>query len=142
MAAAPAGRTTSSARCRALLAGWDLADDAAGHYAFNDVHAVLAMLGAGDVARAEAWVARCAERALAADDARRSNHGMAREVGLPLMRGLLAFARGDADGAADALYACARRRSVSAAATRSATSSTRRCWPPPPPARATAWAAR
>ena len=78
---------------------------AAGYYAFNDVHAVLAMLGAGDVARAEAWVARCAERAMAADDARRSNHGMAREVGLPLMRGLLAFARGEADAAADALYA-------------------------------------
>ena len=50
-----------------------------------------AMLGAGDVARAEAWLARCAERALAADDARRNNHPMAREVGLPLMRGLLAL---------------------------------------------------
>ena len=65
----------------------------------------MAMLGAGEVARAEAWVARCAERAMAADDARRSNHGMAREVGLPLMRALLAFARGEADAAADALYA-------------------------------------
>jgi hypothetical protein len=30
---------------------------------------------------------------------------MSREVGLPLMRGLLAFARGEADAAADALYA-------------------------------------
>jgi hypothetical protein len=29
---------------------------------------------------------------------------MAREVGLPLLRGLLAFGRGDADAAADALY--------------------------------------
>lgn len=97
--------TDVAARCTELLAGWDLSDAAAGYYAFNDVHAVLAMLGAGDVARAEAWVARCAERAMAADDARRSNHGMAREVGLPLMRGLLAFARGGADAAADALYA-------------------------------------
>jgi hypothetical protein len=34
----------------------------------------------------------------------RSNHQMAREVGLPLMRGLLALARGDADGAADLIY--------------------------------------
>jgi tetratricopeptide (TPR) repeat protein len=91
--------------CHALLDGWDLSDAAAGYYAFNDLHAVLAMLGAGDVARAEAWVARCAERAMTADDARRSNHPMAREVGLPLMRGLLAFARGQADAAADALYA-------------------------------------
>jgi hypothetical protein len=92
-------------RCHELLAGWDLAEGGAGYYAFNDVHAVMAMLGAGAVARAEAWVARCAERAMAADDARRSNHAMAREVGLPLMRGLLAFARGEADAAADALYA-------------------------------------
>ncbi len=88
----------------ALLAGWPLADACAGHYAFNDTHAVLAMLAAGDVARAEAWVARCAERALGAEDARRSNHLMAREVGLPLMRGLLAYARGDADGAVDLIY--------------------------------------
>jgi tetratricopeptide (TPR) repeat protein len=92
-------------RCAALLAGWDLADDRAGYYAFNDVHAVLAMIGAGEVARAEGWVARCAERAMAADDARRTNHMMAREVGLPLMRGLLAHARGEHDAAADALYA-------------------------------------
>ena len=28
----------------ALLAGWDLAEGRAGHYAFNDVHAVMAML--------------------------------------------------------------------------------------------------
>ena len=92
-------------RCAELVAGWDLSDAAAGYYAFNDVHAVLALLGAGEVARAEAWVARCAERAMTADDARRSNHGMAREAGLPLMRGLLAFARGHFDAAADGLYA-------------------------------------
>jgi tetratricopeptide (TPR) repeat protein len=92
-------------RCARLLEGWNLSDAAAGYYAFNDVHAVLAMLAAGEVGRAEAWVARCAERAMSAEDARRSNHGMAREVGLPLMRGLLALARGEADAAADALYA-------------------------------------
>jgi hypothetical protein len=91
-------------RCAALVQGWDLDPAQAGHYAFNDLHAVLALLGAGEVARAERWVARCAERALAAEDLRRDNHGMAREVGLPLMRGMLALARGDADGAADALY--------------------------------------
>ncbi len=99
-----------SAHCQALLAGWDLnaANPAyaalAGHYAFNDVHAVLAMLGAGDLHGAEAWLARCAERALDAEDARRANHLMAREVGLPLMRGLLALARGDADSAVDLIY--------------------------------------
>ena len=88
-------------RCQALLAGWPLDDGVAGYYAFNDVHAVLALLAAGEVAHAESWVARCAQRALSPSDASRSNHLMAREVGLPLMRGLLALARGDADGAVD-----------------------------------------
>ncbi|MBN8495190.1 MAG: tetratricopeptide repeat protein, partial [Burkholderiales bacterium] len=55
-----------AARCQRLLEGWDLSAEAAGYYAFNDLHAVLAMLGAGDVARAEAWVARCAERVMSA----------------------------------------------------------------------------
>ncbi len=93
-----------TAHCAALLADWDLADAHAGHYAFNDLHAMQALLGAGDLQRAEAWLARCAERALGAGDARRANHLMAREVGLPLMRGLLALARGDADGAVDLIY--------------------------------------
>lgn len=93
-----------SAACAALVAGWPAEAPEAGYYAFNDVHRVLALLGAGDPQQAEAWVARCAERALDAADARRSNHPMSREVGLPLMRGLLAFARGQADAAVDALY--------------------------------------
>lgn len=91
-------------RWQALAQGWPVAEGAAGHYAFNDVHAVMALLGAGEVGRAEAWLARCAERALSAEDARRSNHTMAREIGLPLMRALLAHTRGDAAGAALALY--------------------------------------
>lgn len=93
-----------SAQFRALLQAWPLDDEQAGYYAFNDLHALLAMLGAGEVARAEAWVARCAERAMAPQDARRLNHQVAREVGLPLMRGMLALARGDAEGAAQTLY--------------------------------------
>lgn len=87
-----------------LLQGWDLAEGRAGHYAFNDVHAVMTMLVAGDLPRAEAWLARCAQRAMDGEEARRANHQMAREVGLPLMRGLLALARGDADGAVDLIY--------------------------------------
>lgn len=101
-----------TALATALAAGWDDAEDAAGHYAFNDLHHVLALLASQQVARAETWVARCAGRALDAADKRRSNHLMAREVGLPLMRGLLALARGDADAAIDSLYpARARARS-------------------------------
>ncbi len=89
----------------ALVAGWPAEAGAAGHYAFNDLHRVVALLMAGQVGAAEAWVARCAQRALDAEDARRANHAMAREVGLPLMRGLLALERGDADTAAETLYA-------------------------------------
>ena len=44
-----------------------------------------------------------AEKKMAPEDVRRSNHAMAREVGQPLMRGLLAYAHGDADGAVAAL---------------------------------------
>lgn len=91
-------------RCAALVALWDLADGSAGYYAFNDVHALVAMLAANDGARAEHWVARCAARALAADDAPRSNHTMAREVGAPLMRALMCYARGELVVAAQALY--------------------------------------
>jgi hypothetical protein len=92
------------AAARALADTWPLDDAHAGYYAFNDVHAMAALLAAGEVARAESWLARCAQRAMAADDARRVNHAMAREVGLPLMRGLLALTRGDADGAADLIH--------------------------------------
>jgi hypothetical protein len=84
-----------------MVQGWTMGGDEAGHYAFNDVHRVMALLLAGEVPRAEAWLARCAERALQPADAGRDNHAMAREVGLPLMRGLIALAHGDADGAAD-----------------------------------------
>jgi hypothetical protein len=93
-----------SARCVQLLAAWPLPSEEAGYYAFNDLHAVLALLGAGELGRAEHHVAHCAARALAPEDARRANHQMAREVGLPLMRGLLAFARGDFGAACELLH--------------------------------------
>ncbi|MDP3082225.1 MAG: tetratricopeptide repeat protein [Rubrivivax sp.] len=93
-----------SAAGAALLERWPADDGEAGHHAFNDVHRVLALLAAAEQGRAEAWVARCAEKAMDVDDARRSNHATAREVALPLMRGLLALGRGDADGAVDSLY--------------------------------------
>jgi hypothetical protein len=42
---------------------------------------------------------------MSSDDAKRDNHAMAREVGLPLARGLTAFSKGEFDAAADQLYA-------------------------------------
>ena len=88
------------ARWHELVAGWDVSADAVGHYAFNDLHALLALIGAGDLARAEAWLAAATTRAEAGS---KTNREMARDVGLPLMRGALAFAHGHHDAAIAAI---------------------------------------
>ena len=87
-----------------LLSGWPEDASSAGYYAFNDLHRLLALLAAGRINEGEVWVAHCAERAMASADVRRSNHATAREVGMPLMRGLLAYARGEMDVACEAIY--------------------------------------
>jgi hypothetical protein len=97
-----------AARFQALAEAWPLDDAHAGYYAFNDLHVLVALVGAGELARADRWLARCAERAMQPEDARRANHAMAREVGLPLMRGLLAHTRGEHEAAAQALYPARR----------------------------------
>lgn len=93
------------ARFAELLQGWQPRDEDAGQVAFNDLHVLLTLLGAGEPGRAEAWIGRCAARAMAPEDVRRANHATAREVGLPLMRGLLSLARGEADAAVATLRA-------------------------------------
>jgi hypothetical protein len=93
-----------SAAFRALLDAWPMHDDDAGHSCFNDIHRVLALLGAGDMPLAEAWVARCAQRLMDASDAPRTQHTVARDAALPLLRGLLALGRGEGDEAARLLY--------------------------------------
>jgi tetratricopeptide (TPR) repeat protein len=70
-------------------------------YAFNDVHAVMALLGAGrslDVARTIASLKRAA---MGADD----NAYMTRAVGLPVAEALVAFDAGDYDAALEKLGA-------------------------------------
>lgn len=61
-----------------------------GYYAFNDVHAAMAMVAAGRLAEARALVAGL-EHAAGEDG---SNAAMARDVGLPLARALVAFGEG------------------------------------------------
>ena len=94
VAAAPARRRGLGARWADLAEGWDLTPRDAGHSAFNDVHMLLALIGLRRRRRVRrrcsAAVQRRAERGSG------SNAAMAREVGLPLMRGLLAFDAGDA----------------------------------------------
>ncbi|WHZ10142.1 MAG: TPR domain-containing protein [Burkholderiaceae bacterium] len=77
-------------RWQALARAWADPIGHAGYYAFNDVHALLALMGGGG--NAQALLERCRERAQT--DAT-DNRAMAKEVGLPLMAGLAAFPRGD-----------------------------------------------
>jgi len=81
------------ARWADLAQGWDLTPRDAGHSAFNDVHMLITLIGLRDAARAQSLFAAVQRRAERGSD---SNAAMAREVGLPLMRGLLAFDAGDA----------------------------------------------
>ena len=87
-------------RWQRLLAGWRLESNAAGHSVFNDMHATLALLGAGETASAADWVA------LAIAQAERRpgwNREVSRAVGAPLMHGLLAFGAGRFDSAFEAM---------------------------------------
>jgi tetratricopeptide (TPR) repeat protein len=74
-----------------LAACWERARDDA-FYAFNDVHAVLAFLGAGRMADAERILAALRRAALEDSD----NGEMTRRVGLPVAAACIALEQGDA----------------------------------------------
>jgi hypothetical protein len=61
-----------------------------GQYAFDDVHAMLALVGAGRDAEAETTVATL--RAVAAGTG--ENAGITREIGLPIAEAVQAFGQG------------------------------------------------
>ncbi len=88
-------------RWHELVEVWNPQPASAGHYAFNDLHALLALLGAEEFGRADEWVRTVSARAEAADG---TNREMARDVGLPLMRGMQAFANGRHDEAVESMY--------------------------------------
>lgn len=69
---------------------------APGFYAFSDCHAVMAFLGAGRMEAAREVVGAMQAASLGEGH----NASMTREVGLPLARGLIAFAEGRYHGAA------------------------------------------
>ncbi|RLK39214.1 tetratricopeptide repeat protein [Cupriavidus plantarum] len=88
----------------------DVADDwlsrgAAGYYAFNDVHAIMACLGAGRIDDVAALVnamqgaSAGAGGAGSTHPAGSTNSRMTAEVGLPVAAALIAFERGDHDAA-------------------------------------------
>jgi hypothetical protein len=64
-----------------------------GYYPFNDMHAIMAFVGAGDLARAEE-VVTALERVVAEGDRATTGWQMTSAVGLPVCRSLLHFGRG------------------------------------------------
>lgn len=70
-----------------------------GQYAFDDVHAALALVGAGRDAQAQTLLDAMA----AAAEAPSENGLITREVGLPLANGIVLFGRGDFTAATDLL---------------------------------------
>jgi hypothetical protein len=92
-------------RWAALAAGWGGPEQAAGFSAFNDLHAVLALIGSGQIAQAQRWVQHVEVRAdVAAEMGADSHRAIARDLGLPLLHGMLAFAHGRFDETLRRLY--------------------------------------
>ncbi|MEV0320173.1 tetratricopeptide repeat protein [Streptomyces sp. NPDC050658] len=84
--------TDVGARWAALAEAWAGREDGA-YYAFNDVHAVMAYVGAGRLTDAEQLV-KDRELWLARTDPAVSNHAMTQEIGLPVCRALIAYRQG------------------------------------------------
>ncbi|GGV29909.1 tetratricopeptide repeat protein 38 family protein [Streptomyces longisporoflavus] len=76
-------------RWAALAGAWAGRQDGA-HYAFNDVHAVMAYAGAGRLSDAERLV-KDREQWLDRSGPAVSNHAMTREIGIPVCRALIAY---------------------------------------------------
>ena len=85
-------------RWAALARGWQVAGGH-GRYAFNDLHAMLAYVGAGDDAAADALLAAQQEALARGDD----NAAFTRDVGAPAARAVRAYAAGDAAAAVQGL---------------------------------------
>jgi len=83
-------------RWEGLARGWDLSAAPVGHSSFNDLHALMVLLGQGRMDDAQRLVEAAQARIGTASD---DNAAMARDIGLPLMRGLLAFTQGRLDEA-------------------------------------------
>ena len=79
-----------------VATGWDLSAASVGQSSFNDMHALLVLIGQQRMADAAALVAAAQRHAQSAPVSQRATLG---EVGLPLLQAMLAFGRGDFAGA-------------------------------------------
>jgi tetratricopeptide (TPR) repeat protein len=89
------------ARWNSIADAWPNEAPEAGHYAFNDLHTMLALLGAGRMAEA-GQVLEAVRRAAAADHTLGS---IAAQVGVPMLQGFMAYGRGQYADAVDTLWA-------------------------------------
>lgn len=88
-------------RFKHLANSWDEKKDQT-FYVFNDAHAIMAYLGAGRDNSAQDLLNHLEDYALKGDP-QSNNLSMTQRVGLPVSRGLYAFAHGDYDRAIDEL---------------------------------------
>ena len=79
-------------RFMAAAQAWSTKSAEAGFYAFNDLHAALAFVGAGQTPQV-AQLEQAMQRALASDS--EASRMMSEQIGLPLIRGVLAYAAGN-----------------------------------------------
>ncbi|WBY03697.1 tetratricopeptide repeat protein [Ramlibacter tataouinensis] len=87
------------------LAGyWRTEAPDAGFYAFNDLHALVAGIGAGSSPASAAGRERLLAALAEPSSAGASNQAMSAQVGLPLARAWLDYARGDWPSAAEGLF--------------------------------------
>ena len=84
----------TGARWEALADAWTAHGCESSWYAFNDVHAVMALAGAGRSGDARAVIDRLAGVAAGPAGAASSNRAMTADVGLPASRAVLAFVEG------------------------------------------------
>ena len=75
-----------------VATGWDLSAASVGHSSFNDMHAVLVLIGQQRLADAQALVTAAQQHAQAAPPSQRA---LLQQLGLPLLHGMLAFGRDD-----------------------------------------------
>ncbi|PAU48870.1 tetratricopeptide repeat protein [Streptomyces albireticuli] len=94
--------TDIGGRWAALADAWAGRRDGA-YYAFNDVHAVMAYVGAGRIPEAERLVRDREDWLRAGTGPGVSNAAMTADVGLPVIRALLAYGRGRYGEAVDLL---------------------------------------
>ena len=86
-----------ASRAQTVAAVWrSRADDERGFYAFNDLHATMALCASGAIAEARDWIGRLDA---VVGERPGANVAMTAEVGLPLAKAVVAFADGDYAGA-------------------------------------------